>query len=168
VVRALVQLGVAEQDVDPGRQQPLRPQAKRRADGQPEAVPERARADLDAGHQRPVRVVAEPAVRAGQIVQPLLREEALGRQDRVERHRAVALGQQEPVPVRIVRVRRVDPQDPVVQHPQHVERGEGAGLVLLVAGHPPQQRLQPGRLARCHHRHAYSLQLKADFTSRAL
>ena len=58
-----------------------------------------------------------------EVVEPGRRDEALGREYRVVGGRAVALGQQEPVAVGVVRVARVDPQDPVVEHPEHVERG---------------------------------------------
>ena len=43
----------------------LGPQAERGADGQRQPVPERARPDLHAGHERPVRVVAEQRVGPG-------------------------------------------------------------------------------------------------------
>ena len=56
------------------------------------------------------------------------------------------LGEQEPVPVRVVDGVRGDPQDPVVEHPEHVEGGVRARRVLLVAGQPA--RAAAGQVGR--------------------
>jgi len=63
----------------------------------------------------------------------------LAREDREVGHRPVALGQDEPVAGGVVGSIRRDVEDPVVEHPQDVEGRVGAGLVLLVAAHEPDQ-----------------------------
>ena len=123
-VAALVQLAVADQAVDA-------PAAERGADGDRQAVAERAARDLDARNARAVGVVAERRVERAEVVQPLLGEVALGREHRVVGHRPVPLREEKPVVVL---------QDAVVEDPEHVERRERARIVLLVAAHPLEQR----------------------------
>jgi hypothetical protein len=79
--------------------------------------------------------MAERRVVCAEGGQGLDGDEPLRGEDGVVRHRSVALGEQEPVAVGVVDGCRGDVQDSVVEHPQHVERGVGAGGVLLVAGH---------------------------------
>ena len=112
VVAALVQFGVAEQHVDRRPGAALGAQAERGAHGEPEPWPSEPVPISTPGHQQPVRVVAERAVRPGQVVQPLVGDEALGGQHRVVGGRAVPLGEQEPVPVRVVDARRATRRAP--------------------------------------------------------
>src|SRR5205814_5345494 len=102
VVAALVQFGVADQDVDVRGQQSLRAQSERDADAERQPVPQRAGADLHTGYQQPVRVVTEAAVRPGHVVEPVGGEVPLGGEYRIEGGRSVPLGQHEPVAVRVV------------------------------------------------------------------
>ena len=69
------------------------PQPERGADGEPEAVSERSRPDLDAGHERAVGVVAEDRVRSAEVAQVGGGEETLRGEDGVVGHRTVALGE---------------------------------------------------------------------------
>ena len=121
MVGALVEFGVAEQDVHPWGGAALGAQAEHGADAQPEAVAEGAGADLDAGDQGPVGVAAEPAVRPARVVEPVDGDEPLGGEHRVVAGHGVPLGEQEAVPVGVVDGGRGDAQDPVVEHPVHVE-----------------------------------------------
>lgn len=61
-------------------------------------------------------------------------EEAFAREDGIEGHRPVALAEQKAVAVLPGRVRRVDPEDALVEDVKDVERRGGARGVLLVAG----------------------------------
>ena len=83
----------------------------------------------------------EPGVQLGRV------EEALGGEHGVVGHRAVALGEQEAVAVRVVDAVRRHVEHPVVQRPEDVERAEGGGVVLLVPAHPGDQR-RAGRRIR--------------------
>jgi hypothetical protein len=58
-VAALVELGVAHEHDHPRADEALRPKRESDADGDREAVSQRAARDLDAGHEHAVRVVAE-------------------------------------------------------------------------------------------------------------
>src|SRR3954451_20242897 len=69
-------------------------------------------------------------------------DEALGREHRVERDRAVALGEEEAIAGRIVGRRWRDVEDPVVEDPDDIQGGERGRLVLLVAGHARDERRQ--------------------------
>ena len=108
----------------------LRPASRRApsddADGERQAVAERPAGDLDARDERPVGVVAERRVEAAEAGERLDRNEALGREHGVVRRRPVALGEQEPVALRIVGIARVDAEHAVVEHPEHVEGRERA------------------------------------------
>src|ERR1700674_3346300 len=64
-----------------------------------------------------------------------LLDESFGSEDGIEGHRAVALRQYEPVAVGIVRIVCGHFQDPVVQHPDHIQRRLSGGGVLLVTRH---------------------------------
>ena len=133
VVRALVELAVADQAEDARLRPALRAQPERDADGERETVPEGAGRDLDAGDQRAVGMVAERRVVGREAVQPRGREEAAGGEHRVVGLRAVALRQQEAVAVGRGGMVGIDVEHAVVQHVQRGEGGEGARLVLLVA-----------------------------------
>jgi hypothetical protein len=97
VVAALVQLGIADQHPDAGVGEALHPQPEGRADGERQPVPERAAADLRTGDQHPVRVVAERGTVGAEARQQGHGQEALGGEHGVVGHRAVPLGEQEPI-----------------------------------------------------------------------
>ena len=144
VVGALGELAVA-QDADHARSAAsLRAQRERAADGDRQAVAERAARDLDARDQRGVGMVPERASRSVPNVGELVdRDEALGGEHGVVGRRPVALREQQAVALGIVGRLRRHVEDAVVEHPVEVERGRGAGIVLRVA---PEQREQPGQI----------------------
>ena len=76
---------------------------------------------------------AETASVVHERVQPVGGEESFGRKDRVERGRSMSLAEDESVAVFLNGIRRVDSQDPVVEHPERVERRRSALRVFLVA-----------------------------------
>ena len=133
VVRALVQLGVAEQADDARPDHALGAQRDRHAHGYRQAVPERAARDLDPGDQRAVGVMTERRVEGGERRQRRRGHEAERGQHRVVRGRPVSLREQEAVALRIVGAARVDAQHAVVEHPEDVEGRERRRSVLLVA-----------------------------------
>src|SRR4051812_43493982 len=103
---------------------------------------ERTRRDLDPRDQDPVRMLAETRTVATERRQLVRIDEAPGGEDRVEGHRTVALREQEAVASRVVGGWRGHREDPVVEHPDRVERRKRRWLVLLVAGHQGDERAQ--------------------------
>ena len=128
-------------------------------------MPERSAGDLHAGQQVAVGMEAERRVEAADAGQVGGVEEALRGQHRVERRRSVALGQQEPIAVRIRGGRRGDPQHPIVEHPEHIEGGGRGRGVLLVAGHRRHQRSQIVVRVVAGHCHTSSVQLQVHLKS---
>ena len=107
-------------------------------------MPERPGADLHARDQQSIRVVTQRRVERGESVEPFERDEALRGKHRVVGDRTVALREEEAVAVGVVDRRRRHAQDPVVEHPEHVDRRIGCQVVLLVSGHPGHQHRQFG------------------------
>src|SRR5690606_40531687 len=95
MVGPLVQFPVAEQHVDPWLPPALGAEPERHADAQTEPMAERTGGDLHPCYQRPVWMVAQPAPRAREVVQPLHREESLGREYRIVRVWAATFGDRE-------------------------------------------------------------------------
>jgi hypothetical protein len=142
-VAALLELGITQQAVDTGLSPLLCIERECNANGEPEPVPERSARDLHAGDEESIGVMAERRVELAEPREELDREETLRREDGIVGRRPVALRKQEPVALGVIHAGGVDVEDPVVEHPEHVERGERAGLVLLVAR---EQREQLGQI----------------------
>ena len=96
---ALVELAVADQAEDARPGTALGAQAERHADGQRQAVAERAGGDLDARHQVAGRGGGRAASRTRRSRPATPRGRTRGREHRVVRLRPVALREQEPVAV---------------------------------------------------------------------
>src|SRR5262249_24502487 len=123
---AFVELRVANEAVDPASRQ-------RGADRDAEPVAERAARDLDARRELAIGVVSERRVERAEAVELVHGDDALGPEHGVERRRAMALREQEAILVA---------EDAVVQDPEHVEGGERAAVVFLVAGQSREQLRQ--------------------------
>ena len=115
------------------------------------------------GDQRAVGVMPERRVEAPEARQRVDRDEALGGEHGVERRRAVALGEQQPVALGIVGGIGRHVEDAVVEHPVDVERRGGARVVLGVAA---QQLEQTGQVlvAELHERRRCSRGHASDAT----
>ena len=105
--RALVVLAVGQQRED-AEALALDPARQRHAAAERQAVAERAGGGLDAGQQVRRRMLGEPAAVLAIGVELFDREIALHRQRGVQRRGGVALGQDEAVAQRILRLCRID------------------------------------------------------------
>ncbi len=146
VVAAFIQLTVTDQDHHPRACAALRPQPEHGAHRQPQAVPERAAADLHTRHQHPVRMLPEWGPNS---VQPSNIE---GSRNPFATSTALyAIG---PCPLDSGKrsglgrpSAPVNFQDAVIEHPQHVQGGRCGPLVLLIPGHPSEQSGEIGEPA---------------------
>src|SRR5213595_190224 len=132
-VGPLVELGIAAEHDYALLAEPLRAKGERGADAEREPVAERSGRCLHAGNLVPIGMRSERVPPLEEAVQELLREEALRREHRVVRAGSVALAEDEAIARLRPRRRRIDAEDPVVEHPERIQRRGAALVVLLVA-----------------------------------
>ena len=99
---------------------------QRHADGNGDALAQRAGGHIDAGVIVHLDVAGHVAVDAAEHLQVLDREEAAQREDRIERRGTMALGHDETVTVGVVRVLGVDAHLAEIEISQHVHAAERA------------------------------------------
>src|SRR5262249_12207177 len=104
---ALVALAVAQQAIGP-RWKTSQTRAERHAHREAEAVAERSGGRLDAGHAAVIHVHPERAPGVAEGGELLLRDEASLGEHRGEAEAAVALGEDEPIPLGPRRALRID------------------------------------------------------------
>jgi hypothetical protein len=147
VADAFHQAAVAEEDpgavIDDGAARPVEALGQqlfgqRHADGVGEALAERPGGRLDAGRVADFRVAGGAAAELAEVLQVVEAQVVAGQmQQRVEQHRAVAVGQHEAVAVRPFRVGRVVLQVVSPQHfgdVGHAHWGAGVAGLGLVDG----------------------------------
>ena len=120
---ALLQLSVAEQGVGAVRAA-VNFGRQRHAAGRRDALAERAGAHIDAGQILHGRMPLQPGAKMAEGLQLFHREIPAICHRRIERRAGVSLGEHEPVPVRILRILRVDMHFLKEQERVDVRRGQ--------------------------------------------
>src|ERR1700733_3890943 len=119
------------------------PGRDRHASADRQVVPEGARREVDAARHLHVRVVVQRRADLAELLEPVLGVEAQVREHRPQPGGHVALAEEEPVPVRPVRLARAQAQGVVVEGRDELRGGE-RGRVMAEAGLRDQVgRLQP-------------------------
>ena len=105
------------------------------SDGIGEALAERTGGHLHAGGVADLGVARSGRAPLAELFDVVEREPVAGEeQQRVLQDRRVAVGQDEPVAVRPVRVGRIVPHDPAVEHVGEGSEGHGRALVATLGG----------------------------------